>query len=47
MPRMTFNGKVEEIETIKQTFADYLKKVINETSRGQEQDERFFIENFE
>ncbi|CAF3423135.1 unnamed protein product [Rotaria sp. Silwood1] len=41
IPRITFNGKTDEIETIKQTFVDFLKRVIVETSRGQEQDERF------
>jgi len=41
IPHITFNGKTDEIESIKQTFADYLKKVIAETSRGHEQDERF------
>jgi hypothetical protein len=41
IPRTTFNGKADEIESIKQTFNDFLKKVITETSRGQEHDERF------
>ncbi|CAF3822483.1 unnamed protein product, partial [Rotaria magnacalcarata] len=41
IPRIAFNGKMDEIENIKQTFVDYLKKVIAETSRGQEHDERF------
>ncbi|CAF2427361.1 unnamed protein product [Rotaria sp. Silwood2] len=41
IPRITFNGKTDEIETIKQTFVDFLKRVIVEISRGQEQDERF------
>jgi len=41
IPRITFNGKTDEIESIKQTFADYLKRVTAETSRGHEQDERF------
>jgi hypothetical protein len=41
IPRITFNGKTDEIESIKQIFADYLKKVTAETSRGHEQDERF------
>lgn len=40
MPRTTFDGKVDEIESIKQTFADFLKKVI-QTSRSQDQDERY------
>ncbi|CAF1301440.1 unnamed protein product [Adineta steineri] len=41
IPRITFNGKADEIEAIKQTFGDFLRKVISETSRGHEQDERF------
>ncbi len=41
IPRVTFNGKADEIESIKQTFGDFLKKVITETSRGQEHDDRF------
>lgn len=40
IPRTTFDGKVDEIESIKQTFADFLKKVI-QTSRSQDQDERY------
>ena len=41
IPCVTFNGKVDEIEAIKQTFEDFLKKVVVETSREQEHDERF------
>lgn len=39
--RIDFNGKADEIESIKQTFGDFLKKVISETSQGQESDDRF------
>lgn len=38
MPRATFDGKVDEIESIKQTFADFLKKVITQASRSQDDD---------
>ena len=41
IPRLSFNGKADEIETIKQTFVDYLKKVITETSRSHDQENRF------
>ena len=40
MPRTTFDGKVDEIESIKQTFADFLKRVI-QSSRSQDQDDRY------
>ena len=38
IPRVTFEGKVDEIESIKQTFADFLKKVIAQASRSQDDD---------
>ena len=41
MPRINFNGKTDEIDTIKQTFTDFLKKVVAETSRDKDQDDRF------
>ncbi|CAF0834050.1 unnamed protein product [Didymodactylos carnosus] len=40
IPRVSFNGQSEEIEPLKNTFADYLKKVVTETSRGQD-DEKY------
>ena len=41
IPRINFNGKPDEIDTIKQTFADFLRKVVAETSRDKDQDDRF------
>ena len=42
IPRVTFNGTTDEIETIKQKFGDFLRKVVAETSsRGHDQDDRY------
>ncbi|UJR23674.1 hypothetical protein I4U23_026657 [Adineta vaga] len=41
IPRLTFHGTPDETESIKQTFGDFLRKVIAETSRGHDQDDRF------
>lgn len=42
IPRVTFNGTTDEIETIKQKFGDFLRKVVTEaSSRGHDQDDRY------
>ncbi|CAF1172411.1 unnamed protein product [Adineta ricciae] len=42
IPRVTFNGTTDELETIKQKFGDFLRKVVAETSsRAHDQEDRY------
>lgn len=41
IPRIDFTGKTDEIETIKQSFSEFLKKVLDEYSRSHENNDRF------